>query len=97
MASLTKEQERIWQAMKEIGCAVRTCRSHVGLARHHCGTGAGGRKDEDFVIPLCYYHHQGAEGIDRKQGKCLTKKSWQSRYGTERELWDEICQLIDMP
>jgi hypothetical protein len=56
---------------------------------HHCFTGAGGRKDDAYVIPLCETHHVsphvGIHGIGRK--------CWQFIYGSEamlierRDLW----------
>ena len=49
-----------------------------------------GMKDKD-MIPLCYIHHQGKLGIHT-----IGKKTWEERYGTQRELHqrlqEELCK-----
>lgn len=73
-------------------CAVR---EHGGcggrITVQHCGTGAGGRKDDMKTIPLCWEHHLGKEGID---GKRISKREWQEKYGTEAELLEKTNQLL---
>lgn len=62
----------------DLGCVV--C---YGLAEaHHIrdGQGLGQRASNYEVIPLCYYHHRGAEGIHH-----LGTRTWQARYGNERD------------
>lgn len=84
----TRAQRQRWSDIIELGCIVgpvATCGGRLTI--HHCGTGAGGRKDHDKVICLCWNHHQGKYGIDGKQ--IFTKKSWQAHYGTETELIEE--------
>lgn len=61
---------------------------------HHCGTGAGGRKDHDKVLPLCHEHHQGELGIDGK--RMFTKRTWQERYGSEDSLMIILKQLEEI-
>lgn len=77
MSKPTKKQYEIFAKLAESGCIV--CGNHANI--HHCGTGMGGRKDHNFVIPLCYFHHQGEQGIHK-----IGRKAWQELYGTEREL-----------
>lgn len=45
------------------------------------------------VIPLCWGHHQGPEGID---GQKLSKRQWQSKYGTEVELMAETQRRLTL-
>lgn len=89
-------QKRFQIALRELGC--RVCRNE-GLGEtpasgHHCETGAGGRKDEWKVIPLCPTHHQGTLGIHVRGGIGLGREKWEERFGTEQELmqqtWDEL-------
>ena len=39
------------------------------------------------VIPLCWNHHLGPEGID---GKRMAKRVWESKYGTEEDLLRKV-------
>lgn len=64
-----------------LGCIVKGCGSPTTI--HHCGTYMGGGRDHMRVIPLCWPHHLGPEGID---GKRMSKRQWQAKYGTELEL-----------
>lgn len=66
--------------LRELGCII--CGDDPGI--HHCETGAGGRKDHMKVLPLCYYHHQGEQGIHT-----LSRRVWQPIYGTEQELMEK--------
>lgn len=82
----TKKQLEMWDRLREHGCAI--CRNpYVHI--HHCGTGAGGRKNHDFVLPLCEAHHTGKEGIHS-----LGRKKWQALYGTEQELLDKLLDRL---
>ena len=85
MKQPTADQKRLWNALSELGCIVgpsAMCLGHTTI--HHCGTGAGGRKNHDYVIPLCVNHHTGPEGID---GGVMSKKQWQLKYWPEHFLW----------
>lgn len=74
------------------------CGSFAGLSIHHCGTGGGGRKNHDYVIPLCHYHHQGAMGIDRREyGASEEVIDWEGLFGTERELFEKAMSLLNLP
>ena len=77
----TAKQRIMWEAMREGGCIVADC-ERCDVEIHHCGTGGGGRKDHEFVAPLCNAHHVlpgvGLHAIGRRKFAEL--------YGTEREL-----------
>lgn len=76
----TTAQRKRWSRIVEIGCILNNsdCRGRITV--HHCGTGAGGRKDHDKTIPLCFEHHLGKNGID---GGTISKRGWQVKYGSE--------------
>jgi hypothetical protein len=90
MKKPTAAQRRRWSKLVELGCMARRgdvpCGSPAEI--HHCGTGAGGRKDHDKVIPLCPYHHRGAEGIHT-----LSRNVWQGIYGTENHLLELVREI----
>lgn len=84
------EELRHWERVRTLGCIVGPigCNfRNLPLTRHHCGTGAGGRKDHMKVIGLCWEHHLGREGVD---GKRMSKKKWQEKYGTEEVLLKRV-------
>lgn len=88
------DDRRHWGRVAELGCRARGCGDMYHTTIHHCGTRRGGRKNHKKVIGLCWEHHLGAEGID---GKRISTKEWERRYGTEGELLEEVNQLLGMP
>ena len=84
----TKAQREVWGRIADFGCIVCGFPAEI----HHCGTGAGGRKNHDYVIGLCFEHHRGKRGIDGKQD--FTKTSWQNVYGAEKELHEKTLQML---
>lgn len=81
----TKAQRERWEQLRALGCVI--CGQHAHI--HHCHTGAGGRKDHDKVIPLCHFHHQGAEGIHT-----LSRRVWEAKYGTEAEHLSALSERL---
>ena len=85
---------RYWKAVAAVGCIVvgsTPCEGRITI--HHCGTGAGRRKDHRKVLPLCWGHHLGAQGID---GKRMSKRDWQAKYGTETALLKRLERLLKL-
>jgi hypothetical protein len=87
-------EKRYWAAVRALGCILGLIGCRGGTTIHHCGTGAGGRKDHMKVIPLCYEHHLGAEGID---GKRMSKRDWQAKYGSEDKLLKRVQRRLESP
>jgi len=86
-------ERRMWAQIIDLGCIVGPsvhCRGRMTI--HHCGTGAGGRKDHTKVICLCEGHHLGPEGID---GQRLSKRQWQEKYGSEVSLMVKTQDRLD--
>lgn len=85
----TKAQRKYWELVRELGCCVEGV--HIGpIAIHHALTGMGGRKNHDLVLPLCYNHHQGKDGIHT-----LNRKVWQERFGNEPDLLEQINHRLE--
>lgn len=70
-----------------LGCLI----CHGPATIHHCGTYMGGGRDHMKVLPLCWHHHLGPEGID---GKHMGKRVWEAKYGTEEELLAKTNLLV---
>lgn len=89
----TKKERARWELIRALGCIVANALECYGrITIHHCGTGAGGRKDHGKVIPLCYGHHQGHNGID---GKRMSKRDWEVKYDTEIILMKRVERRIE--
>jgi hypothetical protein len=91
----TKAQRLRWERIVQLGCCVNNHECWGRVTIHHCGTGGGGRKNHDEVIPLCVAHHTSYEfGIDGR-GK-FTKKKWQENYNTENYYSNEINLKLEV-
>jgi hypothetical protein len=89
----TKAESEWMDRVARLGCIV--CRN-LGLGDtptgiHHCGTYMGGGRDHFKTIGLCHEHHQGKEGID---GKHMSKREWESKYGTEEQLMRQVREEL---
>lgn len=87
----TREEKAHLEAMAGLGCIAGHCGRPAEC--HHIRQGAGmGRKNSHFeVIPLCESHHRtGGFGIAIHAGK----KTWESKYGSERELLAQTLALL---
>ncbi len=71
----TKAEKEHMAKVAGLGCCI--CGA-VMVHVHHAGTGMGGRRDHMKVLPLCYNHHQGKQGIHT-----LGRKVWGEKFGTE--------------
>lgn len=86
------EQREHWNRLAEMGCVV--CKQPANI--HHCIGGsiahelgvhrAMSQKNSDWlVIPLCYNHHQGPEGLH-----AIGVLTWESRYGSQLAFLDQV-------
>jgi len=74
--------------VSQLGCRVCINLGYIRLGEcpagiHHTGTYMGGGRTHKRVLALCHEHHQGKEGID---GKHMSKRQWEAKFGTEEEL-----------
>lgn len=76
-------ERRYWSRVVACGCIVGPLGCAGRVTIHHCFTGGGGRKNHKLVLPLCWGHHLGPDGID---GKRLSKREWQEKHGAESYL-----------
>lgn len=88
----TVEEKKWMSRVAGLGCVVMGC--GVSATIHHCGTYMGGGRDHMRVIPLCWEHHLGTEGID---GKRMSKRQWEEKYSTEEELLARTEWLLKEP
>lgn len=82
MGGMNKAEREHMAKVAEMPCIV--C-GNFPVQVHHALTGGGGRKNHMKVLPLCYLHHQGAEGIHT-----IGRKPWQNLHGTETELLESL-------
>ena len=91
----TKAERNHMGAVAALGCVV--CRN-LGFGEtpaevHHIGNGTLGKKASNFeTIPLCDAHHRnGGHGVAVHAGR----KTFEARYGTERELLEQTRRELD--
>ena len=86
----TKAERLHMDKVAQLGCYV--CKGPATL--HHIrnngkgNVGMGRRSSHFEVIPLCYEHHQGNTGIH------LDKKNFEKKYGTEKEILEDVLLQI---
>lgn len=85
----TKYEKEHMAAVADLGCII--CGGIAEL--HHPLRGGGKRVNHMDVIPLCPRHHNRpfTHGVAFHAGK----KTWQAKYGTERELLDRVNKLLE--
>lgn len=77
--------------ISELGCIVCGApEPQIHHIRH--GQGMAQRASDRQAIPLCYYHHQGEEGIHT-----LGTRAWERKYGAEIELLRQVFERLGMP
>ena len=92
---MTKDERAHMSKVAALGCVV--CRNlgygETPAALHHirAGQGMSQRASHFQVLPLCGAHHQtGGYGVAIHCGQ----KEWESRYGTEIELLEQVYAEI---
>ena len=89
---MTKDEKRHKEKLADIACVIceRIYGQHPGgnVSLHHLRTGGWGKGDYRTLIPLCYNHHQGKEGIHT-----LGTKAWERHFNvTQQELLDDVLE-----
>lgn len=86
------DPERL-NALAELGCLICAKPTQIHHLRRNPLTGKhygmGQRAPDTFTIPLCMEHHQfGAEAFHAGPA------TFEERFGTEKELWEQANRLI---
>ena len=84
---MNKAEKAHLSAVAALGCIV--CKAPACVHHIRTGQGMGQRASHFETIPLCHYHHQGAEGIHT-----IGTKRWQAKYGYERELLAKTLAMV---
>ena len=77
-----------------LGCIV--CINSFGFESpaeaHHINNNTMGKRASNYeVIPLCCLHHRlGGHGVAVHAGR----KTWESNFGTEKELLKQVLEMI---
>lgn len=93
---MNKDEKNHLSTVAAIGCIVCKNAGYDGTPAeiHHIrdGVGMSQRASNYDVIPLCHYHHRtGGYGNSIHAGL----RKFESLYGTERELLDQVKGLIN--
>lgn len=95
--SVTAAQKRYHDRMASLGCVAckKMGMTNTWVSLHHCD-GRTKPWAHWFVLPLCSAHHtdMGVAGVYSIHGH---RKSFESEYGTEKELFAECLSQLDNP
>lgn len=83
----TNEEKVHMDMVAQLGCII--CGMPACLHHIRMGMGIGQRNSHFNVLPLCYNHHQGRDGIHT-----LGTKKWQKIYGGENQLLERVRQKL---
>jgi len=91
---MNKAEKQHIEKILQIGCVA--CRT-MGIFTpdcevHHISNKTMGKRASNLeTIPLCAVHHRlGGYGVAVHAGR----KAWEATYGTERELLDQVMEMI---
>ncbi len=82
--------------MRALGCILNVmgighyCVPEITL--HHTHVGAGGRKNHDLIVPLCWESHLGVYGIDGRYK--ISKIDWQEKFATEDAMLETVERML---
>lgn len=86
-----KKEKHHMDRVARLGCIIPSCGKPATI--HHCKTYMGGGRNHLRVLPLCPSHHLfGPEAID---GKIISKRQWEQRYGSETSLLAYVDFLLN--
>lgn len=93
---MNKSEEKHKRLLAEMPCAicVEIYGDHAGgnVELHHLRSGGWGKGDYMTLIPLCYRHHRGSEGIHH-----LGTKLWERTFGiTQKELLSKTHKRLSI-
>jgi hypothetical protein len=89
----TAAEIRYRERVRAVGCIVGPVNCSGYTTIHHCGTGAGGRKNHKKILPLCVHHHLGDEGINSQTGK-MSRREWEDCFGSEPDLLAKLNKIL---
>lgn len=81
---MTKAEKAHLDAVASLGCLICGAPASIHHVRRY-----GEKRKHEKATPLCYFHHQGAEGIHH-----LGKREWERRYMTQDELLAETYRRL---
>ena len=88
---MTKSEKEHLRKVAELGCmACRKLGYKTPAEIHHIRNGTKGKRSSHFdTIGLCPYHHRTSnESIH------LNPKEFEKKFGTEKELLEEVLELL---
>ena len=95
MGKKLSEEKQHYKKLHELGCIVCLnegygySEPHIHHIRH--GAGLAQKSHWSKAIPLCPQHHQlGGYGVALHAGQ----REWESRYGSEEALLEQVKELL---
>ena len=91
---MTKAEKAHKAKLADMACMIceRLYGQHPGgnVTLHHLRSGGWGKGDYTTLMPLCYNHHQGVDGIHT-----LGTKAWEDRFEvSQRDLLNLVMERV---
>jgi len=92
---MTKAEQQ-WKAkLADMACLIceRIYGQHSGgdVQLHHLRTGGWGKGSYQTLLPLCWHHHQGPDGIHT-----LGTRAWERRFDvTQKDLLSLVLERME--
>ena len=77
----TKAEQSYMNKVAGLGCLICGAPACIHHVRRY-----GEKRKNSKIAPLCYYHHQGVEGIH-----FMGKKRWEAKYMTQ----DNLLKMVE--
>jgi hypothetical protein len=90
----TKDELKHKSKLAEMACVIceRLYGQHPGgnVSLHHLRSGGWGKGTYKTLIPLCFDHHQGVDGIHT-----MGTKAWERHFGvSQQDLLNDVMDRI---
>ena len=91
---MTKDERKHKDKLAEMACMIceRIYGQHSGgnVELHHLRTGGWGKGSYKTLMPLCFNHHNGAEGIHT-----MGTKAWERHFDvSQKDLLDLVTERL---
>lgn len=84
MKKRASKEERAYMGMvAELGCLI--CGGIPEIHHNTKNRGYGAKSSNYDIIPICYKHHRGEEGIHH-----IGVKTWEAKYGDQDDLVNQV-------
>ena len=87
MKKANKQEQAYMGRVAELGCVI--CGGIPEIHHNTKNRGYGAKSSNYDIMPICYNHHRGEEGIHH-----IGVKTWEAKYGDQDELVKQVRLMV---